>query len=372
MLKVQRDYFVPLIRILDRLPNRSGRTKEVIEQFEQIFHDQIAFTQFTKISNGRFRWENNLRWSREKLKQIDFFDSSETGVWKLTEKGHQWLIMHPNATHLGDELNLSIDNQDQFIDSLESEQSMVISRDATFEYFETSLRILLTPMLEGKNFRFVRRSSAIQIRMDDFPGCHYELILRSTGRQEIALHFESTAERSQLRLKRFNAYLEDVKTAMEVPVYSGNFEKRGWTQVRIVMISELSSMVFIKEMAELSKKFISVTYPFLNKIYMFEKINPISSRGINPEVTDNEKTHILGDQVASINAYLLGRSSFQPTSEILCDWVYFCYTFAMYKEAIDIFLLINQTEVNEWYYERTKKIVRACEQKVKLSEMGKG
>jgi hypothetical protein len=76
---------------------------------------------------------------------------------------------------------------------------------------------------------------------------------------------------------------------------------------------------------------------------------------------------ILETRIDKIRGVLEGTQKL-PDDEVLCDWVHFCYTFAMYTEGKDMFSLVSGNEVNTWYYERTKKIAKVCEQKAKLAE----
>lgn len=72
---------------------------------------------------------------------------------------------------------------------------------------------------------------------------------------------------------------------------------------------------------------------------------------------------ILDGQIASIRSFLNGRSG-RPSDERLCDWVNFCYEFGLFREGRDLFRLIDPTQVNDWYYERTKRLAKVCAMKV--------
>lgn len=72
---------------------------------------------------------------------------------------------------------------------------------------------------------------------------------------------------------------------------------------------------------------------------------------------------ILDSQVASVRSFLNGRSD-RPSDERLCDWVNFCYEFGLFREGRDLFRLIDPTQVNDWYYERTKRLAKVCAMKV--------
>jgi hypothetical protein len=64
--------------------------------------------------------------------------------------------------------------------------------------------------------------------------------------------------------------------------------------------------------------------------------------------------------VFEIRGYLLGRTDNRPSDDKLCEWIHFCYTFELNAEARDLFRLIDPSQVNAWYFERTKKLAKIC------------
>ena len=69
---------------------------------------------------------------------------------------------------------------------------------------------------------------------------------------------------------------------------------------------------------------------------------------------------LLDQEIHSIQAFLNGQSEQPPTSEKICDWVTMCYCLGLYTEGAVLFSFVDMAEVNEWYYERTKKMARLC------------
>jgi len=373
MLESFGDFFVPLMRVLDSLPNRAGQSGDVINLFEQTYRDEIASLQYTENHSGNVRWVHNVRWSREKLKLLGFIDAPRKGIWRLTEKGHLWLAEHPEATHLSVQKPKSKRKksttppapvQKAVTIQPESESGFLA---ALQEYLPGSLQ----PIIGSVFYEFVQRSNYLQIRLAGFSGCHYEFILRR-GKHDIALHFESSAERSQARLRGFEPHLDALSQSLKMPVLAGNFQSRGWTQVRIEKQAQPLSLGLVKEYADLVVHFMAATFPILQKIYAND--GSVHRHSIDKEkLPDASPLHkILDQEVESIQAYLQGRSSLQHSDEKLCDWINFCYTFEMYAEGKDLFSLVSGAEVNPWYYERTKKIAKVCEQKAKLVEMREG
>ncbi len=81
----------------------------------------------------------------------------------------------------------------------------------------------------------------------------------------------------------------------------------------------------------------------------------------NEESKYSELTHKLLDQeIVSIHVFLGGKSEQQSTNEKICDWVNLCYLIGLNAEGAELFSYVDAAEVNEWYYERTKKMARLC------------
>ena len=91
-----------------------------------------------------------------------------------------------------------------------------------------------------------------------------------------------------------------------------------------------------------------------------QKIHHLSS-DLETQSTCQNRFKIFSREISSIQSYLHGNSPLQLSDEKLCDWVYFCYTFEMYTEGRDLFVLIDPNEVHSWYYERTRKLAKLCE-----------
>lgn len=71
---------------------------------------------------------------------------------------------------------------------------------------------------------------------------------------------------------------------------------------------------------------------------------------------------ILETQIKAVRDFLAGRAS-RPSDEKLCDWVHFCYTFELYREASALFQLVDAAQVERWQYERTKRLAAICQMK---------
>ena len=102
MLENFSDFYLPLMRVLENLPNRTGSSGYVIKAIETQYGDQISPIQFQRNRSGNLNWIYNVRMCREHLKRKGFLDAPATGIWRLTERGHKWLLDYPNATHLAE------------------------------------------------------------------------------------------------------------------------------------------------------------------------------------------------------------------------------------------------------------------------------
>jgi len=367
MLEAFSDFLVPLMRILDGLPNQAGHTVDVLLLFEQTYRQQIVPQQYTKNQSGNVRWEHNVHWSREKLKLLGFIDAPRRGIWRLTEKGHLWLAEHPEATHLS-AYQPKFQRKNRTAPPFPTRYPVInqmISGGEFLAALQQNLPGPLQPIIGSVFYEFVQRSNYLQIRLAGFSGCHYQIILRR-GKHEIALHFESSAERSQARLRGFKPHLDALSQSLKIPVQAGNLQSRGWTQVWIEKQAQPLSLDLADEFANLVSRFVASTYPILQIIYGSNV--KIHRRSVDKEnLTDTSFMYRTLDlEVENIQSYLQGRSALQPSDEKLCDWVNFCYTFAMYAEGKDLFSLVSGSEVHPWYYERTRKIARVCETKCNI------
>ena len=341
MLEVFGDFFIPLMRILNGLPNRAGKSSDVITLFEQTYRNEIAPHQYTENNSGNIRWVHNVRWSREKLKLLGFIDAPQSRIWRLTEEGHQWLIKNPDATRLE-----KVDGAAKIRSNSKSfpveEKQKKISSYTKVEFFNTiqnKLTVSVKPIFGLTSFDFLPRSNYLQVRIDGFSGCHYEIILHRKT-HEIAIHFESIAEKNKERLFVFVPHLERLGIELGREIYSGLIENRGWRKVAIDLpLKQISDELAIFY-SDLTVQFVKLTYPILQSAYLI----PQNKRKKKADVIDNSIHLVLDHEVLMIRDYLQGSSALQPTAEKICDWVNFCYIFGMYVEGKDLFSLVNRVE----------------------------
>lgn len=83
-------YLRPLVEVLRNIGG-SGTTADVIDQvieYMKIPEGEVAKT----IASGVSRVRNQIEWARMYLVKADLIDSSQRGVWKLTEKGYEAVL----------------------------------------------------------------------------------------------------------------------------------------------------------------------------------------------------------------------------------------------------------------------------------------
>ncbi len=100
LFSTQLDYDVPLLRLLAELPGGQGVAGEVRRLFEKKYHRLIPDEHRGSRSGGMIVWDNNVAWSRLRLKQNGFLDMPRRGIWRITDAGRQWLKENSQATRI--------------------------------------------------------------------------------------------------------------------------------------------------------------------------------------------------------------------------------------------------------------------------------
>ena len=77
----------------------------------------------------------------------------------------------------------------------------------------------------------------------------------------------------------------------------------------------------------------------VNDGYLLERIRPLVQR---------------------IQDFLQGRGNESPKSEVICDWIFICYTLEIHREGAALWRYVNKDEVDALKYERTAKFSAAC------------
>ncbi len=142
MLENFSDFYVPLLKVLDGLPDQTGQSSIVLKIIENRYRDQIAPNQLDKNQSGRVNWIYNVRMCFQYLKRRGFIDNPNTGIWRLTAIGQKWLQENPDATHLSvmknvlkyNELGNSLSKKkiQQHSEYITDHHSMILSREIAY------------------------------------------------------------------------------------------------------------------------------------------------------------------------------------------------------------------------------------------------
>lgn len=65
-----------------------------------------------------------------------------------------------------------------------------------------------------------------------------------------------------------------------------------------------------------------------------------------------------------VHAFLLGKSTPSPSSEVLCDWIHFCYALELQREPAALLPYVGEDEVDPAIYKRAKRVAQVCRSKL--------
>jgi hypothetical protein len=61
-----------------------------------------------------------------------------------------------------------------------------------------------------------------------------------------------------------------------------------------------------------------------------------------------------------IHAFLSGKNTSSPSSEVLCDWIHFCYALELCREAAALLPYVQEDEVDPAIYKRARRVAEVC------------
>ena len=148
--------------------------------------------------------------------------------------------------------------------------------DNFYTEMQARLRTLLPDNILDCKPKYKVDGNRMQISLDQITGSHYEICLRHSDYHEIALHFESTPERSLARRQAFDPLLKQISDAVSSDtvrrhVQSGKHENRGWMRVWIECPIQPLTESLLSEYTDVFARFIMATFPTLEKIYQQEE-----------------------------------------------------------------------------------------------------
>ncbi len=76
MISKAKDYWVPLLRLMDELPGGQGETSQILVLFLERYGRQLDPSHFNLKPNGRTeKWNNTVQWARMELVRLGYMDS---------------------------------------------------------------------------------------------------------------------------------------------------------------------------------------------------------------------------------------------------------------------------------------------------------
>ncbi len=94
-LETTMDYRPALLWLMGELG--SGKTAEVIQEFESRYADFIPDEHYETNNSGNTKWVWAVHWSRQDLYTAGLMGSGGIGVWTITEEGRKWLDVYPDG-----------------------------------------------------------------------------------------------------------------------------------------------------------------------------------------------------------------------------------------------------------------------------------
>lgn len=377
LYRTQKDYELPLLRLLYELPNGQGEAAEVRRLFQRKFGDQIPPEHYGTRRGGELVWENNVNWCRNYLRERGFLDKPRTGIWHITKAGRQWLEENPDTDRLpifiydgsGKSKQKSPSTKSpSLIQTSQPRQDKVALRDTFFQQIAAHLRPKLLGEISHGEINLFPGKNWMQVYYPEFPNSHYELGLRRSA-DEVGFHFEASQifskDENLARLALMQPHIAQLSQLLGHQVVAEPWGSL-WARLSIHLNQASWNPSQAKVYADLLARFIAETFPLLRQVFAATR----SQRGrssASPTGTQDQEAHVILDrQINHIREYLRGRVA-RPSEEVLCEWVYFCYTFELFKEAVELFNLINPEAVDTWPYERAKRIARVCRIRANVS-----
>jgi hypothetical protein len=244
---------------------------------------------------------------------------------------------------------------------IEPESEAVETAELTKQKFLERVRAALAVLVSSLEYdvqTLVPNARLLRVTLAPFSGAYYQLWIRPKE-HEFGLDFGSSQKLNHERVQAFLPHQEALCRATGEQVHVGPWGSY-WTRVWY----ELPKSPLTEELADTYAgrlhRLIQVTLPILRQVYTIRAapVQPQQRTEAPPSV------HVaLDTQVTAVRDFLNGRSG-RPSDERLCDWVNFCYEFGLFREGRDLFKLIDPSQVNDWYYERTKRLARVCAMKV--------
>lgn len=167
-------YFVPVIEVLQELGG-SGRPTEVKDQIA-IKYQVSEQEQNEQIRSGESRFSNQVAWARFYLAKAGYIDSSERGVWSLSEKGLNASLSYQDALEIFHEVQKKVKSEAAVDAEIIDQERNLSGIDVAQEPSE----------LEGEDYR-----TALLALLRQLPPSGFERfcqrLLRESGFQQVTV-----------------------------------------------------------------------------------------------------------------------------------------------------------------------------------------
>jgi len=359
------DYEIPLLRILSDLPGGQGTSKAVRDSFGERFADRIPDEHRVYLDGAHeAKWRNIVAWVRNTLIGRGLMDSPAYGIWRITDAGRAYLAQAGDSAPLvGPSLATQLVQAPDRTVTFPSEKTAAenpqgeLIKAAFIERTRTALEHLLADSGQAVTLS-VHRDRLVQVHFPGFSGCHYELWVHANS-IELGLHFESSQRLNFARLEAFLPHQDALTHALGEQL---RFENWGENAARVfyeLLKAPLTPALAVDHAARLHR-LITETLPILREAFASKADRPRIEARIEPPT----RVHaIIDTHTATIRDFLKGRAD-RPSDERLCDWIHLCYELELYREGRDLFALVDPSQVNPWYYERTRRLAKVCAMKV--------
>ncbi len=238
-------------------------------------------------------------------------------------------------------------------------QNKVALRDGFFKLVADRLAQQLNDNVSHGNIKLSLGKNWVQVFYPEFPRSHYELRL-GRGFDEVAFHFEGNKNKNLARLGHVQPHTEHLSQVLGHQVVAVPRGTR-WARLAIEFKPALWTSDQAQIYADLMAQFIIETFSILGLAFAATSTRRKRAAASTTYNGDNKEAYtILDQQINQIREYLRGRIA-PPSDEVLCEWVYFCYTFQLFQEGAEIFKLINPSTVDSWPYERAKRLAKVCQ-----------
>ena len=90
-------FIIPIVEVLKELDGsgKAGEVTDLVVERLNISEEELNET----IKSGASRIKNQIQWARLVLVKTDYLDSSQHGVWSLTEKGYKANLNESDLIH---------------------------------------------------------------------------------------------------------------------------------------------------------------------------------------------------------------------------------------------------------------------------------